>query len=263
VLVLPGTAEIVEGNLDIDRIIVMAGQQSFRLALRLFKERMFRNANMVLTFSYAGFAATLFLLPQLLQGPRGLTAFQSGLTTFPQAIGVMLSSQVAGRLYHYVGPRRLIFGGMLGVAIVSLAYLGFDQTTDLWWIRSVMFARGLCMAFGFVPLQAATYANISSADTGRASAIYTTQRQVSAALGVAVLATVWISSTKALIGSARTPTAAVIGGFHAAFAVGGVLALLAAISALFIHDSDAANTMVPRRVGAKESAPDASVIAAH
>jgi heptosyltransferase III len=36
VLVLPGTAEIVEGNPDIDRVIVMAGP-SFRLALRLFK----------------------------------------------------------------------------------------------------------------------------------------------------------------------------------------------------------------------------------
>jgi MFS family permease len=231
------------------------------LALRLYRDRMFRNANMVLTFSFAGFAATLFLLPQLLQGPRGLNAFQSGLTTFPQAIGVMLSSQVAGRLYHYVGPRRLIFGGMLGVAIVSVAYLGFDQNTNLWWIRAVMFARGLCMAFGFVPLQAATYANISSADTGRASAIYTTQRQVAAALGVAALATVWISRTKALA-SSRTPTAAVIGGFHDAFALGGVLALIAAIAALFIRDSDAASTMVPRRVGAKEPAADASVIAA-
>jgi hypothetical protein len=86
---------------------------------------------------------------------------------------------------------------------------------------------------------------------------------VAAALGVAALATVWISRTKALAGSASTPTAAVIGGFHDAFAVGAVLALVAAVSALFIRDSDAANTMVPRRVGAKEPAPDASVIAAH
>jgi MFS family permease len=233
------------------------------LALRLYKDRMFRNANMVLTFSYASFAAMLFLLPQLLQGPRGLTAFQSGLTTFPQALGVMISSQIAGRLYHYVGPRRLIFGGMLGVAIVSLAYVGFDQNTSLWWIRTIMFVRGACMAFGFVPLQAATYANISSADTGRASAIYTTQRQVAAALGVAALATVWISRTKAL-SATMTPTDAVVGGFHDAFIIGAILALFAAVAALFIRDSDAANTMVPRRVAARdEAAPDASVITAH
>lgn len=37
VLVQPGTAEIIEGNPDIDRIIVMPAKQSLRLALRLFK----------------------------------------------------------------------------------------------------------------------------------------------------------------------------------------------------------------------------------
>jgi heptosyltransferase-3 len=37
VLVLPGTAEIVEGNPDIDRVIVMQRGQSLGLALRLFK----------------------------------------------------------------------------------------------------------------------------------------------------------------------------------------------------------------------------------
>jgi heptosyltransferase-3 len=36
-LVQPGTADIVEGNPDIERVIVMPKQQSFRLALRLFK----------------------------------------------------------------------------------------------------------------------------------------------------------------------------------------------------------------------------------
>jgi heptosyltransferase-3 len=36
-LVQPGTAEIVEGNPDIDRVIVMPKQQSFGLALQLFK----------------------------------------------------------------------------------------------------------------------------------------------------------------------------------------------------------------------------------
>jgi heptosyltransferase-3 len=37
VLVLPGTAQIVEGNPDIDRVIVMTSGQSLKLALRLFK----------------------------------------------------------------------------------------------------------------------------------------------------------------------------------------------------------------------------------
>ena len=80
------------------------------LYLRLYADRMFRNANMVNTFSYGAFAAFLFLLPQFLQTLLGLTPLQSGLTTFPQAVGVIMASQFVGKLYHTVGPRRLEIG---------------------------------------------------------------------------------------------------------------------------------------------------------
>jgi EmrB/QacA subfamily drug resistance transporter len=208
------------------------------LTLRLFRERMFRNSNIVLTLTYGSFAGTLFLLPLFLQQLRGLSALQSGLTTFPQAIGVIVSSQLVGRLYHRVGPRRLVFFGMVGMSAVTmlLAFVGLG--TDLWFIRFIMFGRGICMAFAFVPLQAATYANITPADTGRASAIYSTVRQVSAALGVATLTTVLLTRS----GNAHSGTAA-LRGFHAAFFAASCLVLCAAMTGLLIRDEDAASTM--------------------
>ena len=216
------------------------------LALRLFRERMFRNANVVLTLTYGSFIGIIFLMPLYLQSLRGFTALQSGLTTFPQAIGVIASSQIVGRLYHRVGPRRLIVVGMLGLAVVTapLAFVGL--TTSLWLIRAIMFARGICMAFAFVPMQAATYANISAADTGRASAIYSTQRQVAAALGVATLGTVLLTRIHHATAGVTDPRAlahATLSGYHAAFLVGTILVALAAVSGLLIHDEDAASTM--------------------
>lgn len=86
------------------------------LALRLFRERMFRNANVVLTLTYGSFIGVIFLMPLYLQNLRGFTPLESGLTTFRQALGVIVSSQIVGRLYHSVGPRRLIVFGMLGMA---------------------------------------------------------------------------------------------------------------------------------------------------
>jgi EmrB/QacA subfamily drug resistance transporter len=207
------------------------------LTLRLFRERMFRNSNIVLTLTYGSFAGTLFLLPLFLQQLRGLTALQSGLTTFPQAIGVIVSSQLVGRLYHRVGPRRLVFSGMVGMSAVTmmLAFVGLG--TDLWLIRVIMFGRGICMAFAFVPLQAATYANITPADTGRASAIYSTVRQVSAALGVATLTTVLLTRSGNAHGTAT------LRGFHAAFFAASCLVLCAAVTGLLIRDEDASSTM--------------------
>jgi EmrB/QacA subfamily drug resistance transporter len=216
------------------------------LALRLYKDRMFRNANIVLTLTYGSFAGVLFLLPLFLQNLRGLTALESGLTTFPQAIGIIISTQFVGRMYSRIGPRRLIFFGMVGMSVVTFMFTLIGLGTDLWWIRGIMFVRGIFMAFSFVPLQASTYSNITNVDTGRASAIFSTQRQVSAALGVATLATIWISRTNTLMEGARTTAQqaqAALGGFHAAFFTAAILVVLAALSALLIHDEDAAASM--------------------
>jgi predicted MFS family arabinose efflux permease len=190
-------------------------------------------------------------MPLSLQNLRGFTPLQSGLTTFPQAFGVIVSSQIVGRLYHHVGPRRLIVVGMLGMALVTLplAFVGLD--TSLWDIRAIMFLRGICMAFAFVPMQAATYANIAPVDTGLASAIYSTQRQVAAALGVATLGTVLVSRTNAATAGVTDPHALAHGAlsaFRLAFLVGAVLVALASLSGLLIHDEDAASTMQSRQV---------------
>jgi EmrB/QacA subfamily drug resistance transporter len=219
------------------------------LALRLFRERMFRSANVVLTLTYGSFVGVIFLMPLYLQNLRGFTPLQSGLTTFPQALGVIVSSQLVGRLYHRVGPRRLIVGGMLGMAAVTapLAFIGLR--TGLWPIRAIMFGRGIAMAFAFVPMQAATYANITPADTGRASAIYSTQRQIAAALGVATLGSVLVSRIHAANAGVTDPRALAHGalsGYHAAFLIGTVFVALAAVSGLLIHDEDAASTMLSR-----------------
>jgi len=98
-----------------------------------------------------------------------------------------------------------------------------------------------------VPLQASTYSNIAARDTGRASAIFSTQRQSSAALGVAILATVFISRTNHAAGSDPLPVAT-MSGYHWAFVVSGLLAFAAAILAFtIIKDSDASATMRPRQ----------------
>ncbi|HEV3226123.1 MAG TPA: MDR family MFS transporter [Acidimicrobiales bacterium] len=219
------------------------------LALRLYRERMFRNANILLLFTYGSFIGVIFLMPLYLQDLRGLTPLQSGLTTFPQALGVVVSSQLVGRLYHRVGPRRLIVVGMLVMAVVTLPLAFVNLSTSLWTIRTIMFGRGIAMAFAFVPMQAATYANIAPVDTGRASAIYSTQRQVAAALGVAMLGTVFISRVNALNAGVTDPTALARGalsGYRLSFLIGTALVALASLAGLLIHDEDAAATMQRR-----------------
>ena len=51
-------------------------------------------------------------------------------------------------------------GGFLAAALAIALYTTLDLHTLLWLIRGLMFGRGLCMGFAFVPMQAASYATI-------------------------------------------------------------------------------------------------------
>ncbi len=166
--------------------------------LRLLKGRLFRSTNVVMFLVAAAFLGTLYLVPLYFQDARGLSALQSGLSTFPEAFGVMLGAQFASRLiYPRLGPRRHISGGLIGLALCLLLLTQVTLTTNLWLIRGVMFLLGWMMAQVMVPNQAASFAMISAESMGRASTFFNTMRQVGSATGVAVLSTVLIGAGSA------------------------------------------------------------------
>ncbi|HBB86180.1 MAG TPA: MFS transporter [Blastocatellia bacterium] len=225
------TAVVVSGLLGIVLIGLLVVLELWRpdpmLRLRLFGDRMFRYANLSMFMVYALLLGVLFLLPLFLQELRGLSALKSGLTTFPQALGMLLMVPVTGRLYPRVGPRRMLVIALVGITITSALFLMVGLETSLWWIRAIMFLRGISMSFAIVAAQAAAFASIRSEETGRASALFNTNRQVAASIGVAVLATV--------LGEHNSVTA-----FHHAFAASIVFGLVGIVFALGIHDEDAA-----------------------
>jgi hypothetical protein len=121
---------------------------------------------------------------------------------------------------------------LAGVTVTSALFLLVDLGTNLWWIRAIMFLRGVSTSFAMVASQAAAFASIRSEETGRASSLFNTNRQVASAVGVAALATV--------LGQ-RSSVAA----FHDAFAASIGFGLLGIVFALRIHDADAAASLRP------------------
>ncbi|HEX7103590.1 MAG TPA: MDR family MFS transporter [Nitrolancea sp.] len=235
-------------------IVVELKKHEPMLALRLFSDRMFRNGNMVVFAIFGAMMGLLFLLPLFLQDLLGLSAFESGLTTFPQAMGMAAVAQVSSRIYPRVGPRRMIIASMVMITIVSSLFLLVGLHTNLWWIRGLMLLRGMAMGIGMVPMQAATYATISQSDTGRASALFSTNRQVAASVGVAVMATVLVdrvqshitTAVQGVTGQAAIQAAtqhATLMGYHDAFLASALVALLGIGAAFLIRDSDAAASM--------------------
>jgi Major Facilitator Superfamily len=225
--------------------------------LHLLRERLFRSTNCVMFLAAAAFLGMLYLIPLYFQDARGLSALQSGLSTFPEAIGVMIGAQFASRIiYPRVGPRRHITAGLLGLAACMLVLTQITVTTNLWFIRGLMFVVGWMMAQVMVPNQAAAFAMITPESMGRASTFFNTMRQVGSATGVAVLSTVLIGAGAAHgAGGTSSPD---ISGYRFAFLTAAIFALAAAAFSLTIHDSDAAETIV-RRVRRPAPVPRAEI----
>jgi EmrB/QacA subfamily drug resistance transporter len=218
------------------------------LQLRLYTDRLFRSTNIAMFAASGSLIGLLFLLPLFLQELRGLSALESGLATFPQALGFMAMARLAGRLYPIIGPRRMLIFGLTFTAIVTAGFVMIDLDSSLWWVRALMFGRGMGMAFAFIPVQAASFATIPPSETGRASSLFSTQRQVGAAFGVALLATILVSRTTSLVADALPKgdlavLDARVSAFHQAMFASALLAAAGIVASLFVRDSDAVATM--------------------
>jgi len=230
--------------------LVLAEQRKRQplIDLRLLGNRLFRSSNGVIVLGSASFIGTLYVVSLFFQDGRGMSALSSGLSTFPEAIGVMAGAQLASRvLYPVLGPRRNIAFGLLGVA-ASIALMSLIGTqTSLWWMRLLMFCLGVAMGQVFVPAQAAAFATVSAEATGRASTMFNVIRQLGSAAGVAMFTTaiVAVGATKIVAGQPAPNLAA----YHVAFLIAAAVAVAGAGVAMTIHDGDAAATMVRRGRG--------------
>jgi predicted MFS family arabinose efflux permease len=161
------------------------------LQLRLFALPLFRSANLIVLASTAGFLGALFVYPLMMQDAFGRSPFVAGLLTFPEAIGIMLGTQIAARLYPRVGPRALIGSGQALVTGMLICLALLLQPSTPWLVAVLlMFVLGIGQAHTFVPSQAAAFDTVPRARTGEATSLYNATRQAGSAIGVALAATV-------------------------------------------------------------------------
>jgi EmrB/QacA subfamily drug resistance transporter len=212
---------------------------------RLFANRLFCATNVVMFLGIAGFLGTLYLLSLFFQDGLGVNALQSGLLTFPEALGVMCGSQLVTRVvYPVLGPRRVMLVGLIVAAAAIAGLSGVDFGTSLWLIRLDTFFVGCGMSCVFVPAQAAAFASLPMTATGRASMLFNTQRQVGGAIGVAVLTTVL-----AAIGPLHTVASHLVpnlSAYHIAFLTAAGFAVLGCFATVLVHDADAQATITRR-----------------
>ncbi len=248
-------ASIAAGSLLLVAMVVIELRRDQPLLdLRLYSNRLFRATSIVLTLSSVAFFGLLYLLSLFFQEALHLSALQAGLTIFPEAVGVMVGSQIVSRLlYPVIGPRRILATGLFVMACFMVVLSRVDTGTSLWLIRVVLFFLGMSVSAAFLTSQAAAFATISPAKTGLASTVFNAQRQLGGAVGVAIVTTAITALHPLHVVAGHT--VADLRAYQDGLLVVAGVALTGAVAAVSVRDADAAPTMVrrPRRGAALEA----------
>jgi len=157
------------------------------LDMRLFKNRNFAVATVVIMIVGVILFGTTQFLPQLLQEVLGYTATDAGLAMTLGGVATLISMPIAGVLSAKVQPRVLLGASLIVEALALWNMTGFTTGMAL---RDAAFGRVWQMIgipFLFVPLTNAAYVGLPQARTNQASALLNVARNLGGTIGISVV----------------------------------------------------------------------------
>ena len=206
--------------------------------LGMFRRRSILAANAVGMLWAAAMFGWFFLSSLYMQGILRYDAQQTGLAFLPVnllmgAFSVGLSARMVGRF----GLRRPILVGLLlasaGLALFAIAPADASFLTG---VLPGMTLLGLGAGMAFNPVFLAAMADARPEEEGLASGLLNTSFMMGGSIGLAGLATIAASRTGSLAAAGATEPAALLGGYHVAFAVAAVFAAVAALLGLALRE---------------------------
>ncbi|HTS17432.1 MAG TPA: DHA2 family efflux MFS transporter permease subunit [Verrucomicrobiae bacterium] len=157
--------------------------------LRLFRDRTFLMANIMLFAVGFVLYSTTVLLPQYSQELMGYTAERSGMLISPGGVTIMLLMPLIGFLVSRYDARKIIAFGFLIVGLATLHMMRFNLGVDF---RTMMWARVFQaggVAFLFVPINTAAYAYLPREKNNAASGLINLARNIGGSVGISLVTT--------------------------------------------------------------------------
>ncbi|WP_203822711.1 MFS transporter [Paractinoplanes ferrugineus] len=195
----------------------------------------------------AGMFGIFLFLTYYLQLTLGYSALKTGVAFLPFTLGIILGAGFSAQMLTRVGPRILMFAGMLlsAVGMVLLTRIG----TDTGFLTHVLPAE-LIISFGmgvtFGPMSNTALVGVADHDAGVASALINTTQQIGGSLGTALLNTIFTSAVAGYLADRLTDPSqaqalqgvAVVHGYTVAFWVSaGVIGFAAVVALLLVKAS--------------------------
>ncbi|GAA3465641.1 MFS transporter [Nonomuraea roseola] len=161
------------------------------LDLGLFTVRSFVAGSAAVAAFTGYFAGFMFTLTLLLQGGRGLNAFEAGLAFAPLGVAFSTTALLSSRLVRRYGLRVPLVGG--AVTATGLLFLALTAGESLPWIVAAITVVGLGNGLTLPLLVGAALVEVAPYQAGIGSAITTTTQQFAGSAGVAAIGSVYFA----------------------------------------------------------------------
>jgi MFS family permease len=173
---------VEKARLRADKIVI--------IDLRLFKIRSFGAGNIVALVVSLGEFGLLFTIPLFLQAVRGYSAMETGVILVALAAGAFVASGIGAGLSQRLGPVRVLQIGM-AMEVIGIIGIGVSISTTVtgWGLAPWLFIYGAGVGFATAQLTGVVLSEVPVSESGSASAVTSTARQVGAAIGTAILGT--------------------------------------------------------------------------
>jgi MFS transporter, DHA2 family, multidrug resistance protein len=162
------------------------------LDLRIFKNRNFAGAALMMFIVGVQLYATNLFIPQYVQNVLGYSAELSGLTQAPGALLMILLMPVVGMLVARIQARWLIFWGFLlrGLAVYHMT----DVDLQIGFGTAAMYRvwQSFGIALLFIPINTASYIGVPDEKGGEVSGTINLLRNVGGSIGISMVETLLV-----------------------------------------------------------------------
>ncbi len=223
------------------------------LPLRLLAHSTRNSANAARALLYAGFYGLFYFMAQFLQDVQGYSPLRAGVAFIPMPASVFLASQLTSRVLLRRLPQKVVMitGSTIAIAGLLLATrVGAGSPYSQIAVSLVLIGAGSGMTL--VPLTSASLAEVEPEIAGAASGLVNVSQQLGAAVGLAVLVTVFNSLTGHAQLAPGSTTSASVHSLDGVFGVAALFALGALATIVFgVRRPAASPAVVAEREGAR------------
>ena len=159
----------------------------------LLKDRNLRAGTTILLLAYLSMSGALFAVSLFLQSVLQLNAFDTGLTTLPLTLGLLVFAIAAPSLSGKIGHKKLMAIGCI-IAIVGCLLLStqFKMNTTTMDLLPGMFIMGAGLGFAMALSVDVALLNIPSEGQNNASGLTSTGQSLGESMGTAIIGVILI-----------------------------------------------------------------------